>query len=111
MNGGTASHAELIALNQDPLGKQADRIVKDGDLEVWARPLADGSWAVGLLNRDAQASRKSRVQWSDLGLRGAQVVRDLWKGRDLGAFTGHFEAQVEPHAVMVVRIGPEQKHP
>ncbi|MCX6996969.1 MAG: alpha-galactosidase, partial [Kiritimatiellaeota bacterium] len=96
----TLTHLEILALNQDPLGKPADRIGKDGDREVWARPLADGSMAVGLLNRDAQAAHKIKVQWSDLGLRGGQAVRDLWKGRDLGVCAGPFETQVEPHEVV-----------
>ena len=67
--------------------------------------------AIGLLNRDAQASHEIKVQWSDLGIRGGQVVRDLWKGHDLGVFNGHFETQVEPHEVVVVRIVPKQKEP
>jgi alpha-galactosidase len=107
----TLTNPEILALNQDSLGRAADRSIKDGDLEVWARPLADGSIAVGLLNRDAQTSHKIKVPWSDLGLRGGQVVRDLWKGRALGVFTGYFETQVEPHEVVVIRLVPEQKNP
>ncbi len=41
---------DLIALDQDPLGKQADRIYAEGPVEVWSRPLADGSTAVALFN-------------------------------------------------------------
>jgi len=102
----TLLNPELIAVNQDPAGRPAERISKDGAAEVWARPLADGSWAVGLLNRDAAATRPIKVLWSDLGLRGGCVVRDLWPGRDLGVFTEHFEMAVEPHAVAVVRLIP-----
>jgi len=63
--------------------------------------------AVGLLNRDAQAAHKIEVQWSDLNLRGGQVVRDLWKGSERGVFTDHFETQVEPHEVVVIKVVPE----
>jgi len=107
----TLTNWEILALNQDTLGKPADRVAKNGDLEVWARPLSDGAMAVGLLNRDAQAAHKIKVQWADLDLRGGQVVRDLWKGRDLGVFTGEFETQVEPHEVAVIRLIPAQKEP
>ena len=44
------SNDEALDVNQDPLGKPAGRISQDGDLEVWARPLFDGTMAVGLVN-------------------------------------------------------------
>jgi alpha-galactosidase len=46
---------EVLAVNQDPLGKQAARIKNDGDVEVWAKPMEDGSLAVGLFNRGKRA--------------------------------------------------------
>ncbi|MEI6785342.1 MAG: hypothetical protein WCQ21_30960, partial [Verrucomicrobiota bacterium] len=64
-----------------------------------------------LLNRDAQTSRKIQARWADLGISGEQVVRDLWKGRELGAFSGQYETQVEPHEVVVVKMTPKSKHP
>ena len=76
----TLTNPEILALDQDPLGRAADRSIKDGDIEVWARPLVDGSWAVGLLNRDARATRKIRVQWSDLGIRGG--ILSVTHGKD-----------------------------
>ena len=42
---------EVIAVDQDKLGKAATQISKDGDKEVWARPLDKGAYAVGLFNR------------------------------------------------------------
>lgn len=107
----TLTNPEVLAINQDSLGRQADRVFKDGAVEIWARPLADGSMAVGLLNRDAQTSRKIQARWADLGISGEQVVRDLWKGRELGAFSGQYETQVEPHEVVVVKMTPKSKHP
>ncbi len=56
---------EVLAINQDPLGKPAGRILKNGQTEVWARPLFDGTTAVGLFNRGSQAA-KVKVSWSDL---------------------------------------------
>ena len=42
---------EVLAVNQDALGRQAARVAKDGEAEVWAKEMADGSKAVGLFNR------------------------------------------------------------
>lgn len=95
---------EVIAVDQDPLGRQAKRVSKNGVLEVWAKPMSDGSMAVGLFNRDF-AKAKVTVKWSDLGIAGNQPVRDLWRKKDLGAFDGSFSAQIPSHGAVMVRIG------
>ena len=68
---------DVIAIDQDPLGKQATRIRDDGDQEVWARPLADGGEAVALLNR-GKAPATIKVNWSDAPPKGgASTMTDL----------------------------------
>ena len=95
---------EVLDVSQDPLGKQAGRVFKDGDLEVWAKDMEDGSKAVGLFNRGAWKS-EIRARWSDLGIAGKQIVRDLWRQKDLGAFSDEFKASVPRHGVVLVKIG------
>src|ERR1041384_3136099 len=80
---------EVLAVHQDALGKAADRVAKDGDLEVGARPLADGSMAVGLFNRDEMAMPVT-IRWSELGITGERAVRDIWRQKDLGRFNNQF---------------------
>jgi len=58
------TNKEAIAIDQDPLGKQAVRLAARGDLEVWARPLADGGKAVGLFNRGSEAATVT-ARWSE----------------------------------------------
>lgn len=96
---------EVIEVNQDPLGRQAGRITQDGTKEVWAKEMADGSRAVGLFNR-SQREQTVTVKWSDLGITGEQTVRDLWRQKDLGKYTGQFEASVGRHGVILVKIAP-----
>jgi alpha-galactosidase len=98
------TNREVTAIDQDPLGKQASRILKEGDSEIWARTLADGSRAVGLLNRADAASRTIKLDWKILGLGGKQKVRDLWAHRDLGVFQDQYEALVPSHAVIFLKI-------
>jgi alpha-galactosidase len=95
---------EVIDVDQDPLGKAAQRVWADSRREIWARPLSDGTVAVGLFNRGLAPSPVT-VQWSQLGLRGAQPVRDLWRRTDLGDFTGQFSATVPRHGVVFLKIG------
>ncbi|MBK8884786.1 MAG: putative Ig domain-containing protein [Bacteroidales bacterium] len=97
-------NSELIAINQDPLGKQAKRIRDDGDAEVFAKPLSDGSWAVGLLNRNDSENKNIGIEWQELGISGEMHVRDLWKHETLGRFSDNFVGHVEPHQCVVVRI-------
>jgi len=94
---------EVLAVHQDPVGKPADRVSKNDELEVWARPLADGSLAVGLFNRD-EMDMKVGVKWSELGIKGKQTVRDLWRQKDLGAFDDAFSTVVPRHGAVFVRI-------
>jgi alpha-galactosidase len=96
---------EVLAVDQDPLGHQAARIAKNGDLEVWAKDMEDGSKAVGLFNR-GYAAAPVTVHWSDLGLTGKQKVRDLWRQVDLGVFQDSFTGQVARHGVVLVRLWP-----
>ena len=98
------SNDEVINVDQDPLGIQGNRRAKDGDLEVWAKPLSDGTLAVGLFNRGTN-SAPVVARWSDLGLTGKQAVRDLWQKKDLGAFTDSFTATVPGHGVVLVKVG------
>jgi alpha-galactosidase len=106
---------EVLDVDQDALGRQASRIVQDKDkhIEIWAKPMADGSKAVGLFNR-GEADTNITVKWSDfanspmsdLMVSGKQTVRDLWRQKDLGKFNGEFTAKVPRHGVVLVKIAP-----
>jgi alpha-galactosidase len=98
---------EIIAIDQDPLGRQARRVWKDGTSEIWARDLADGSRAVALLNRGT-APAEIAIDWSRIGYpsRLSANVRDLWARKDLGRRTASYATSVRPHAAVIVRIVP-----
>ncbi|MGZ8583720.1 MAG: hypothetical protein ACXWXN_02915 [Actinomycetota bacterium] len=99
-------NTEVIELNQDPLGIQASRVRKDGDLEVFAKPLENGDQGVALLNRGL-AEAEIGVEWSDLGVDwSAGAVRDLWAHRDLGSFGEGFATIVESHEATMLRLSP-----
>src|SRR5690606_25018702 len=87
---------EVLEVSQDVLGRGASRIYQRERLELWARPLADGTIAAGLFNRGLQPV-KMRATWKELGLTGRQPVRDLWLQKDLGVMNGEFSAVVPAH--------------
>src|SRR4051812_33704016 len=101
------TNKEVIAVDQDALGRQGERVAKHGDLEIWSKQLKDGSRAALLLNRSGSEQEIS-VAWEDLrypvGLTAG--VRDLWLHKDLGKFTGKFSAPVPSHGVVMVNVRP-----
>ena len=96
---------EVLEMNQDVLGRGAARVYRRERLELWARPLADGTIAAGLFNRGLLPG-KMIATWKELGISGAQPVRDLWLQKDLGTVNGEFSATVPAHGTLLVKIGP-----
>jgi alpha-galactosidase len=101
------TNKEVIAIDQDPLGRQGRRVWKDGDLEVWAKQLQNGDRAAILLNRGS-AEQQITVGWEQFGYPDhfSASVRDLWAHKDLGKFTGKFSATVASHGVVMVAVRP-----
>lgn len=102
------TNEEIIAVNQDPLGKSGRRVARDGNKEVWAGPLSDQSVAVVLLNTGPNTTIIT-ANWTDLSLGSGQSakVRDLWAQEDLGIYKGSVEVTVPSHAVAMYRITPQ----
>ncbi|MDP4128812.1 MAG: NPCBM/NEW2 domain-containing protein [Bacteroidota bacterium] len=96
---------EIIAVNQDPRGLQGYRIAKHGSTEVFAKPLADGTVAVLLLNK-GKAATAVTVSWSQIGLKGNQKIRDLWKRQDMGIFKNYFTSdKIAENSVLFIKVG------
>jgi alpha-galactosidase len=101
------TNKEVIAINQDVLGRQGRRVKKNGDREVWSKELQDGSRAVILFNRGTVAQNMI-VSWKDIGYpeHVEAAVRDLWQHKDMGRTPVEFSATVPPHGVVMVTIRP-----
>lgn len=102
-------NAEVIAVDQDPLGRQAKILRHTPDEFVLVKQLEDGSEAVGLFNLASQP-RNISVTWTELGIRGKRTARDLWRQRNIGSFDKAFAAEVPRHGVALVRLLRES-HP
>ena len=74
-------------------------------LQVWAKPMADGSQAVGLFNLGDTPAQVT-ASFADLKITGKQGVRDLWRQKTLGNFADSYSATVNPHGVVLVKIAP-----
>jgi alpha-galactosidase len=99
------TNKEVIAVNQDPRGRQGRKVRDDGDFEVWSKELADGTRAVLLFNR-SQSESEIAFAWSEIGLPEylSLTVRDLWLKEDLGKHKGSYAATVPSHGVVMLRV-------
>lgn len=91
---------EIIAIDQDPLGKAAERVVNEAGHQVFVRPLANGSHAVAILNSGDKAQRLS-VSFKQLGLTGKYTVRDVWQHRDIARGATKWGGKVLAHETKV----------
>lgn len=96
------TNEEVIAVNQDLLGTPAKPV--DEQKHVLARPLADGSVAVGFFNPEDE-ELEIAVTLEQLGLDSPQPVRDLWEKKDLGTVDERFSATLAPHSARLFKIG------
>ena len=102
---------EVLAINQDALGRQATQFFNHEGKVIYAKTLEDGSIAVGLFNR-GEKETSIAVKWGPWGtLPTAHVgttfrVRDLWRQQDLGDFKDSFESKVAAHGVTLIRLIP-----
>jgi alpha-galactosidase len=96
------TNKEVIAIDQDKMGKQARRASKNGDLELWTRPLERGGYAVGMFNR-GEAAAKMTLHSSDLNIKKMSKIRDLWAHTD-GPAVAEFSADVPSHGVVMLRV-------
>jgi len=99
-------NAEVIEVDQDPLGKQAPIIEKAEDYFIMAKDMEDGSKAVGLFNT-AESQTDITILWKDFGIKGPHRVRDLWRQKNLCTSRNQFIAKVPRHGVVFVRMFPQ----
>jgi alpha-galactosidase len=95
---------EVIAIDQDSLGKQATRIGQDSNSETWLKPLADGGVAIGVINLSGQPGRLT-IKAADLKLpHNVSKARDLWSHRDVSFSNGSYSAEVPSHGILMLRV-------
>ncbi|SOD88570.1 NPCBM/NEW2 domain-containing protein [Spirosoma fluviale] len=112
---------EVIEIDQDPLGKSARLVMNENGMQVWLKPLADGSYAVGLFNvGDFGKTPASYFRWGDekpksftfdfikVGLTGKYRLRDVWRQQNLGNFTRSFKTEIRHHGVVMLRVFSEK---
>jgi alpha-galactosidase len=99
------TNKDVIALDQDKLGKQASRVYSEGEVDVWAKHLAGGAMAIAVLNAgsDRYSTHPFHLSLAKLGLHGTQSGKDLWTGKTV-EFTDNMKIELPSHDILLVRI-------
>jgi alpha-galactosidase len=97
------TNRDVIAVDQDAAAKQGDRVSAEGPIEIWVRPLADGSKAVGIFNRHP-SPLTTKVDFQKLGFAHAVKAKDLWQAKDLGSISTPYTVTVPAHGVLFLRV-------
>jgi alpha-galactosidase len=97
------TNKEVVAVDQDPLGKQGDRVSAVGPNEIWAKPLSGGAKAVGLFNR-AETPLPMTLHLSEVGFSAGAKVRDLWTHKDVTLTGGSYTVLVPRHGVVLLKV-------
>lgn len=99
---GLLTNDEVLAINQDALGKEAHQVIKKDDYQVWTKDLADGSKAIGIFN--------TSEKYQTITLKGSQDVlgdftkiRDVWQQKYLITSGPDITTKVAPHGVVLIK--------
>ena len=104
------TNRDVIAIDQDSLGKQASRIYSEGEVDVWARPLSGGAMAVMVINLgpNRTINHPFHLDLAKLGLQGAQKGKDLWSGKVIDV-ADNLSLSLPRHHFLLVRIDKPQR--
>lgn len=100
---GLLTNDEVLAVDQDALGKEARQAIKTDDSQVWIKDLEDGGKAVGIFNTSEKYEALT-LKLDENGLGAYTKVRDVWQQKDLTLQSGTFTAKVAPHGVVLVKF-------
>jgi alpha-galactosidase len=99
------TNKDVIAIDQDRLGRQGERVYSDGEVEVWTRHLSGGALAVAVLaaGDSRYSTHPFHLDLAKLGLHGPQEGKDLWTGKPI-TLTEHMPIELTSHDILLVRI-------
>jgi alpha-galactosidase len=100
------TNRDVIAIDQDPLGKQADRVFAEGPIEIWSRPLANGDVAIAIFNfgEDENFLRGISLHLKEAGAANGWKAHDVWAGKDLGKIKDDYKFSLPRHASLLLRL-------
>ncbi len=103
---GVLTNREVIAIDQDTLGREAERVYQEGPVQIWSRPLADGGVAYAIINfgEDQTFLRGIGLHLKEAGVKPGMKARDVWGAKDLGSIKDDYKVTLKRHEMLLVRF-------
>jgi alpha-galactosidase len=98
------TNPEVLAIDQDELGRGAEPVRIDGQIEIWKKTLFDDTTAVAVFNR-GRMPKDVVVRWDEIGLTGRPKVRDLWQRKDVSEGSDEIQVRVPRHGAVLMKVG------
>jgi alpha-galactosidase len=100
------TNRDVIAIDQDKLGRQAERVYQEGPIQIWSRPLADGGVALAVINfgEDENFVRGIGLHLKEAGVKPGMKARDVWNAKDLGAISDNYTYSLKRHQMLLLRF-------
>jgi alpha-galactosidase len=104
------TNRDVIAIDQDVLGKQASRVYADGEVEVWTKPLSNGELAIAVFNAgdNRYSTHPFHLSLAKLGIHGPLGAKNLWTGKEM-ELTDNMSLEIASHDILLVRTGAESR--
>jgi alpha-galactosidase len=104
--GAILMNKEVLAIDQDALGKQGDRVYAEGTVEIWAKPLSGGRKAIAIFNFGDTPSemRGIGLHLKEMGFSGQVTARDVWAAKELGRIGDDWRTTIPRHAVVLLVV-------
>jgi alpha-galactosidase len=100
------TNRDVIAIDQDALGKQANRIYDEGPVEIWSRPLSNGDVALAVFNfgEDETFLRGISLHLDQAGAANGWKAHDVWSGKNIGKIDNDHKFTLDRHASLLLRL-------
>jgi alpha-galactosidase len=100
------TNRDVIAIDQDSLGKQANRIFAEGPVEIWSRLLSNGDVALAVFNfgEDEAFLRGISLHLDQAGAADGWKAYDVWSGKNLGKIDNNYKFSLDRHASLLLRL-------
>lgn len=102
------THKNLIAIDQDKLGKQGFKIFDDGHFEIWQKPLSNGEIAICLFNRDTK-TKNYELTWEEIKIKefeGKYDITDVWQNNVMGNTESKISLSIPGRDVILFKLTP-----
>jgi alpha-galactosidase len=94
---------EVIDIDQDMLGRQAQKVIDENNFQVWVKTMADGSHIIGVFNlNDSYAGYM--LKFNKVGINKSSLIRDVWRQKNIGRNLSQVAFNIPPHGVRLIKV-------